>query len=63
MQRDIICDTHDCKSYSLSLVAEGLPTDLYVYKVLSALRRIRWGELQAFPGTSTLAFEIYSCNV
>jgi hypothetical protein len=45
MQQNIICDTHECKSNSLRIAAEGLLTVLYVYKVL----------LQGFFSTSSLA--------
>jgi len=34
MQREIICDTHDCKSDSFYLSAKGLLTDPNEYKVL-----------------------------
>jgi len=45
MQQSIICDTHECKSNSLRIAAEGLLTVLYVYMVL----------LQGFFSTSSLA--------
>jgi hypothetical protein len=45
MQQEIICDTHDCNSYVLFFLAEGLPTGSYEYKVL----------LQGFFSISALA--------
>jgi hypothetical protein len=47
MQRYFICDTHDCKSHSLFIVAEGWQASLYGYKVLP----------QAFFSTSALTIE------
>jgi hypothetical protein len=44
MQQEIICDTHDCKSWFIFL-AEGLLTGSYEYKVL----------LQGFFSISALA--------
>jgi hypothetical protein len=46
MQQNIICDTHECKSNGLRIAVEGLPTILYVNKVL----------LQGFFSISTLPF-------